>query len=109
MNLVMGLALMLAVASPTPEIVGDVVGDNGKAVAGVTISIVSLPASLEASKTVTRSDGSFDFSGLASGNYGIDATTKSACAMSSAVSVHVGFTTIVHLRLIKGFCSSAFS
>jgi len=109
MNLVMCLSLVLAVASPTPEILGDVVGDNGQAVPGVTISIVSLPSSQEASRTESRADGSFDFTGLASGNYGLEAKTKSACAMSSAVSVHVGFTAIVHLRLIKGFCSSAFS
>ena len=109
MNLVMCLSLILAVASPTPEILGDVVGDNGKAAPGVTISIVSIPSSLEAAKMVSRADGSFDFTGLASGNYGVEARTKSACAMSNAVSVHVGFTTAVHLRLIKGFCSSAFS
>jgi hypothetical protein len=109
MNLVMCLALMVAVASPAPESLGDVVGDDGKAVPGVTISIESIPSSLEAAKTVSRADGSFDFTGLASGNYGVEAKTKSACAMSNAASVHVGFTSILHLRLIKGVCSSAFS
>jgi hypothetical protein len=108
MSLAVCLSLLLAVVSPAPEIVGTLVGDNGKPVAGVAISVGLVSSSQEANNTVSRADGSFSFTDLAPGAYGVVAKTNSACAFSSAVSVHTGFTSVVHLRLEKGLCSSAF-
>jgi hypothetical protein len=48
----------------------------------------------EANKTVSLADG-------------LVAKTKSSCAISSATNVHPGFTSVVHLQLVKGLCSSA--
>jgi hypothetical protein len=109
MNLTVCLALILAAASPAPEIAGTLVGDDGKPVSGVTISVELVSSNQEASKTVSGADGSFSFTDLGPGAYGVVAKTNSACAFSSAVSVHTGFTSVVHLRLVKGFCASAFS
>jgi hypothetical protein len=103
------LAIILAVASPPPEVTGTLVGDDGKPVPGATITIQLVNSNGEASvsKTVSLADGSFSFTGLASGAYGLVAKTKSSCAISSATSVHPGFTSVVHLQLVKGLCSSA--
>jgi hypothetical protein len=108
MNLAVCLSFILAAVSPGPEIAGTLVGDDGKPVSGVSVSVELVPSGPEASKTASQADGSFSFTGLAPGAYGVVAKTKSACAFSSAVSVHPGFTSVVHLHLVKGLCSSAF-
>jgi hypothetical protein len=58
-------------------------------------------------RAVSGSDGSFRFSNLAPGLYGLSAKTVSACAFSDAIRVNDGFTRVVHLRLIKGLCQNA--
>ena len=109
MNILISVILTLAVLSPPPEITGRIVDDNGRPVSGVPISVVALYASQTVSKTLSGSDGSFHFSDLAAGAYGLSAETDSACAFSDPIRVDVGFTSVVSLRLIKGFCKNAFA
>jgi large repetitive protein len=105
MNLVICLAIVLAALAPPPEIAGTVVDYNGKPVSGVTISLVGVISEDRLTKnTVSASDGSFSFTGLAPGGYGLVAKTDAACAMSDAIWVNVGFTRVVRLRLTKGYC-----
>ncbi|HEY1680583.1 MAG TPA: carboxypeptidase-like regulatory domain-containing protein [Candidatus Tumulicola sp.] len=107
MNILTCLLLAVAALSPNPEITGTVVGDNGKPVSGVTVSVEPVIGGPDVGKTVTAKDGSFNFSGIPGGYYGVLAKTSSACAMSSAIEAADGFTTVVHLRLTKGLCDSA--
>jgi hypothetical protein len=109
MNPVICLILTLVALSPTPEITGTIVARDGKAAPGVTVSAVAIPSSRVIQKTVSESDGSYHFAGLAPGAYGIEAATDSACAFSDAVRVDVGFTSVVHLRLVPGLCRNAIS
>ncbi|MGA8534790.1 MAG: carboxypeptidase-like regulatory domain-containing protein [Candidatus Tumulicola sp.] len=104
MNLIFCLILTLAALSPAPEITGMIADDHGKVASGISLSLISLPSDQVMEKTLSSSDGSFSFAGLASGNYGLEAKTESACAFSDAIQVHHGFTSIVHLRLVTGFC-----
>jgi large repetitive protein len=105
MNPVICLALVLAALSPPPEITGTIVDYNGKPVAGVPISVVAVNSEDQVTKkTVSESNGSFSFTGLAPGGYGLVAKTGSACAISDAIEVDIGFTSIVHLRLAKRWC-----
>jgi hypothetical protein len=108
MNLGVCLSLLLALVPPAPEIAGMLVGDDGKPVSGVTISVGLVSSNQQARKTVSGADGSFSFTDLGPGAYGVVAKTNSACAFSSAVSIHPGFTSVVHLHLVKGLCSSEF-
>jgi hypothetical protein len=106
MNLVICLALALAALAPPPEIAGTIVDYNGKPVSGVTISLVGVISEDRLTKkAVSESDGSFSFTGLAPGGYGLVAKTDGACAMSDAIWVDVGFTRVVRLRLTKGYCN----
>jgi hypothetical protein len=104
MNLVVCLILILTALSPAPEITGTVVDGHGKPVSGVPISAITLPSSDVVQKTVSESDGSFRFMGLAPGDYGVEAETRSACAFSDAIRVDTGFTTALRLRLVPGLC-----
>ncbi|HEY2473270.1 MAG TPA: carboxypeptidase-like regulatory domain-containing protein [Candidatus Cybelea sp.] len=106
MNPVICLMLTLATLSPTPEITGTIVDYNGRLVSGVRISVVALYASQTIEKTLSGSDGSFHFTDLAPGAYGVAAKTDSGCAYSDPIRVDIGFTTVVHLRLIKGLCQN---
>lgn len=108
MNVLFCLILTLAALSSAPEITGTIVDDRGKLVSGISLSVVSLPSSQEIEKTLSGSDGSFSVTGLATGSYGVEAKTDSACAFSDAIQVHDGFTSIVRLRLVRGLCSGAF-
>jgi hypothetical protein len=108
MNVLFCLILTLAALSPAPEITGTIVDDRGKRVSGISLSVVSLPSSQVIAKTLSGSDGSFSVTGLAPGSYGLEAKTDSACAFSDAIQVHDGFTSIVRLRLVTGFCSGIF-
>jgi Carboxypeptidase regulatory-like domain len=103
------LIFTLAALSSTPEITGTIVDDNGRLVSGVPISVVALYANQTVEKTQSGSDGSFHFTDLAPGTYGLEAKTESGCAYSDPIRVDVGFTTAVHLRLIKGLCQNALS
>ena len=107
MNLIFALMLTLAALSPVPEIAGKIVGSDGKVVSGVPISVVAIPSGQVMEKTVSDADGSFQLSGLAAGAYGVEAKTDTACAISNAIRVSVGFTSVVRLRLIEGLCQSA--
>lgn len=109
MNVALCLALALAAVSPTPEITGTVVDDQGKPVARISISVVSLSSNDVIRKTLSKSDGSFSFTGLVSGGYGLEAKTDSACAFSDAVQVDNGFTSVVRLRLVKELCRNPIS
>lgn len=104
MNLVICLVLTLAVLLPTPEITGTVVDYKGELVSNIPISVVALYANQTVEKTVSGSDGSFRFTHLAPGTYGLEAKTDSNCAYSVPIRVDTGFTTVVHLRLVKGLC-----
>jgi 5-hydroxyisourate hydrolase-like protein (transthyretin family) len=105
MNLLVILLLAAAAAaSPTPEITGTVVDHNGKPASSVPISVVSITGDQVMSKTTSKADGSFQFSDLAPGAYGVVAKTASACGMSSAIKVASAFTTVVHIRLTDGLC-----
>ena len=107
MNVIVCLILTLAVLSPAPtapEIAGTIVDDHGKIASRIPLSVVSLPSDQVVAKTLSAPDGSFSFAGLTSGNYGLQAKTDSACAFSNAIQVHEGFTSIVRLRLVSGFC-----
>lgn len=104
MNPLLCLILTLAALSSVPAITGTVVDERGKPVSGISLSVVSLPASQVIEKTLSGSNGSFSVEGLASGSYGLEAKTESACAFSDAIQVHDGFTSVVHLRLIRGLC-----
>lgn len=106
MNLVTCCILTFAALSPAPEITGSIVDDNGKLVSGVPISVVALLANQTIEKTLSGSDGSFDFTDLAPGAYGLEAKTDSACAFSDEIGVSIGFTSVVRLRLVKGLCQS---
>lgn len=107
MNLLICLILTLAALSPNPEITGTIVDDNGKPVSGVPISVVRLIGDRVIKETLSGSDGSFHFTALAPGAYGLSAKTDSACAFSDPLRVDNGFTSVVRLRLIKGFCQDA--
>lgn len=107
MNLLLCLSLTLAALSPAPEITGTIVDDRGKVVSEISISIVSLPSSQIVEETLSGPDGSFSFSGLARGSYGLEAKTKSSCAFSDAIQVNNGFTSTVRLRLVRGLCQAA--
>jgi Carboxypeptidase regulatory-like domain len=107
MNVLWCLILTLAALPPAPEITGTIVDDRGKLVSGISISVVSLPSSQIIEKTLSGPGGSFSFAGLFSGGYGLEAEADSACAFSDAVRVDNGFTSIVHLRLVKGWCQTA--
>jgi hypothetical protein len=103
-NLILCLILTLAALSQVPEIAGKIVDDHGKIASGIPLTLILLPLNQVVEKIVSAPDGSFSFEGLASGNYGLEAKTESACAFSDAIQVHHGFTSIVHLRLVTGFC-----
>jgi hypothetical protein len=103
------LILTLAALSPTPEITGTIVDYSGRLVSGVPISVIALYANQTVEKTQSGSDGSFHFTDLAPGTYGLEAKTDSGCAYSEPIRVDAGFTTAVHLRLIKGLCQHAIS
>ena len=105
-NLVICLVLTLAALSPTPEITGTIVDYHGDLVSGVPISVVALYANQTVEKTLSGSDGSFHFTDLAPGAYGLEAKTASGCAISDPIRVDVGFTSIVRLQLIKGLCQN---
>lgn len=107
MNLVIGLMLTFVALSPLPEIAGRIVDNTGKAVSGVTISVVAIPSNQVVGKTVSEKDGSFQLSDLAAGDYGVEAKTDSACAISNAIRVNAGFTSVVQLRLIDGLCKGS--
>jgi Carboxypeptidase regulatory-like domain len=106
MNLVICLILTVAALSPTPEITGTIVDAHGDLVSGVPISVVALYANQTVEKTLSGSDGSFHFTDLAPGAYGLEATPASGCAISDPIRVDIGFTSIVHLQLIKGLCQN---
>jgi hypothetical protein len=109
MNILTCLLLAAAASSPIPEITGTVVDHNGKSVSGVSVSVEPVMGGQDLSKTVSAKDGSFNFSGLAAGYYGVVAKTNSACAISSAIKAEDGFTTVVHLHLTDGLCDSPFA
>jgi hypothetical protein len=104
--MVVFLMLTLAVLSPAPEIAGTIFDYNGKPVSGVPILVVSINSDQIMRKTVSESNGSFHFTGLGSGGYGVVAKTNSACAISDAIQVSIGFTSTVRLRLVKGLCQT---
>ncbi len=104
MNILTCVFLAAATLSSTPEIKGTVVDHNGKPVSGVSVSVEPITGGQVVDKTVSSKDGSFEFSGLAPGTYGVVAKTSSACGMSSAIEVANAFTTVVHLRLTDGLC-----
>lgn len=104
MNLILCLVLTLGNLTPTPEIVGTVVDDQGKPVSGVPIFVVALPYDRVVKETLSGSDGSFMFASVTSGGYGLQAKSNSACAFSAAIQVDSGFTSVVRLRLVKGLC-----
>lgn len=109
MYFVFCIILTLAALPPAPEIVGKIVDYNGKAVSGVTISVVSafaMDSGQAIKKTVSDSNGEFSFTDLGPGPYGIVATTNSACALSDTFGVSIGSTRVMRLRLIKGLCQS---
>jgi hypothetical protein len=106
MNPVICLVLTLAAILPAPEITGTIVDYNGRLVSGVPISVVALYANQTIEKGLSGSDGSFHFTGLAPGAYGLAAKTDSGCAISDPIRVDIGFTTVVRLRLIKGLCQN---
>ncbi|HEY1653521.1 MAG TPA: carboxypeptidase-like regulatory domain-containing protein [Candidatus Tumulicola sp.] len=95
--------------STAPQITGSLVDYNGKPASKVAVSVVELPTDRVVGKTISGTDGSFSFRGIASGTYGVEARTSSACAMSDAVTVNDGFTKIVGLRLIQHLCTDAIS
>jgi hypothetical protein len=110
MNPVACLFLALAASSPAPEITGTIVDYNGAPVSGISVSVVGLTSDADAKltrKTLSGSDGSFSFTGLAPGAYGLEAKTDSACAISDPIRVDVGFTIAVRLRLVEGLCGNA--
>ncbi|HET6276310.1 MAG TPA: carboxypeptidase-like regulatory domain-containing protein [Candidatus Cybelea sp.] len=100
------MILTLIAVAPTPEITGTIVDGHAKPVPGISISAVALPSSLVIAKTVSGPDGSFNFTGLARGGYGIEAKSDSACAFSDAIQVDDGFTSVVRLLLVKGLCQN---
>lgn len=108
MNLVICLMLTLAILSPPPEITGTIVDTNGKLVSRIPISVVAITSDRVIKRTVSESNGSFHFTGLAPGGYGVVANTGSACAISEAIRVDIGFTKVVRLRLTKGLCKTLF-
>lgn len=107
MNLFFCLILTLAALSPPPEITGTVVDYQGRLVSGVSIAVVSINSDQIIRKTHSASDGSFSFTGMSSGGYGVAAKTDSACAFSDAIQVDAGLTSVVRLRLVKGLCLDA--
>jgi hypothetical protein len=108
MNPVACLILTLAAWSSAPEITGTIVDYNGKLVSGIAISVVGLTSDARVTKkTVSGPDGSFSFTGLAPGAYGLKAKTDLGCAISDPIRVDVGFTSVVRLRLVKGLCQNA--
>jgi Carboxypeptidase regulatory-like domain len=107
MNSLIGLLLTLAVLAPATEVTGTIVNDDGKLVSGVPIQVVAIYTGQVMQKTLSGSDGTFRFTGLAPGGYGVSAKTDSACAFSNAIQVNAGFTSIVRLRLIDGMCRNA--
>jgi 5-hydroxyisourate hydrolase-like protein (transthyretin family) len=106
-NLLLCSILTLAALSPPPEITGTIVDYQGKPGSQVSVAVVSLNANRVIKKTLSASDGSFSFTGLAAGGYGVAAKTDSACAFSDAIQVDTGFTDIVRLRLAQGLCDAA--
>ena len=108
MNLLACLILTVTALSPAPEIKGTIVDYNGRPVSGISISVVGLNSEQRVTETTqSGSDGSFSFTGLAPGSYGLRAKTELGCAISDPIHVDVGFTSIVRLRLIKGLCQNA--
>lgn len=107
MNLALCFMLTLAALSPGPEIAGTIVDDAGKPVSGINVTVLSLPADRTMRRTLSAPDGSFSFTDLPPGVYGLSAKTTSTCAFSDAIGVNAGFTRIVRLRLVKGLCQTA--
>ena len=70
MNLIC-LILTLAALSPTPEITGTIVDYHSELVSGIPISVIALYANETVEKTVSAPDGSFHFTDLAPGAYGL--------------------------------------
>jgi hypothetical protein len=110
MNLLICVLLAAAVsagstaAPAAPEIAGTVLDYNGKPEAKVPISVVAIYSGRVISKGTSLEDGSFYFSALPSGTYGVAAKTGSACAFSTAIKVDAGYTVGIRLRLIPGLC-----
>jgi hypothetical protein len=77
MNLVICSILTLAALAPAPEIAGTIVDYNGRLVSGVPVSVIALYANQIVEKTLSGSDGSFHFTDLALGAYGLEAKTDS--------------------------------
>jgi hypothetical protein len=94
--------------SPTvPEIIGTVLDFKGKPMAGVPVSILAIPSNQIMQRGISEATGKFEFAGLPPGAYGVTASTRSACAFSSAINVSTDYTTLVSLRLIKGMCNGS--
>ena len=106
MNFLIGILLAVATASPAPQITGTVVDDNGKPVSGVSVSVEPVMGGPVVVQVASQKDGSFSVSGIPSGSYGVVAKTSSACAISRAIGISDGYTSVVHLRLVKGFCQA---
>jgi hypothetical protein len=109
MTVLLSVILTVAALSPPPEITGTIVDYQGKPVAKTSISVVLLSSNDVISKTLSEPDGSFRFTGLAPGDYGLEAKTDAACAFSDAIEVDTGFTAIVRLRMVKGLCQNPIS
>lgn len=106
MNLTVCLLAMLVVSSPAPEITGTIVDHSGKPISKIGVAVVAIDSDQVIKKTLSDSDGSFDFAGLTSGGYALVAKTDSACALSDPIQVDSGFTAVVRLRLINGLCQN---
>jgi hypothetical protein len=109
MYFVLCTVLALAAPPPAPEIIGKVVDYDGKAVSGVTVSVVSgfaTDSDQAIKRTVSDPNGNFSFTDLGRGPYGIVARTNSACAISDTFGVSFGATRVMRLQLIKGLCQS---
>jgi len=106
MNLALCSLLALAALAPAPEIAGTIVDSSAKTVAGVAVSVVAIPSDRIVATTISGSGGTFHFTGVVPGAYGVTANTKAACAFSDAIRVDAGFTSVVYLRLVKGLCQN---
>jgi hypothetical protein len=114
MRLIVGFFIAFAIACGTclssagGAITGTVVGAERQPIQGADVRLVNVFTGDDMQKTQSDADGTFSFAAVAPGNYGIEAATKQACAISDAFRVIPDSKTVLQLRLKdREVCSDA--
>jgi Carboxypeptidase regulatory-like domain len=78
-----------AATAPTASIAGIAQSANGQSVANATVQLRNLGIGPLASTTITLANGSFDFTGLAAGNYSIEVVNAYGQVIGTSTAIPV--------------------